>query len=108
MTDEEWKNLRSQFVTFNKDNRKYKPYAFTEQGVSMLSSVINSERAIEVNINIMRLRMRPFLFISVLCSLAAKSGVAGVSLFTEILIGDKLGVFGPEHGDGGLQRLVYF
>jgi phage regulator Rha-like protein len=54
LTAEEWKNLRSQFVTFNKDTRKYKPYAFTEQGVSMLSSVINSERAIEVNINIMR------------------------------------------------------
>ena len=54
LTDEEWKNLRSQIVIFNKDTRKYKPYAFTEQGVSMLSSVINSERAIEVNINIMR------------------------------------------------------
>jgi hypothetical protein len=54
LTDEEWKIQRSQFVIFNKDTRKYKPYAFTEQGVSMLSSVINSERAIEVNINIMR------------------------------------------------------
>jgi phage regulator Rha-like protein len=54
LTDEEWKNLRSQIVTFNKDTRKYKPYAFTEQGVSMLSSVINSELAIDVNINIMR------------------------------------------------------
>jgi phage regulator Rha-like protein len=54
LTAEEWKNLRSQIVIFNKDARKYKPYAFTEQGVSMLSSVINSERAIEVNINIMR------------------------------------------------------
>lgn len=54
LTDDEWKNLRSQIVIFNNDTRKYKPYAFTEQGVSMLSSVINSERAIEVNINIMR------------------------------------------------------
>jgi len=54
LTDEEWKNQRSQFVIFNKDARKYKPYVFTEQGVSMLSSVINSERAIGVNINIMR------------------------------------------------------
>jgi len=54
LTDEEWKNQRSQIVIFNKDTRKYKPYAFTEQGVSMLSSVLNSERAIEVNINIMR------------------------------------------------------
>jgi len=54
LTDEEWKNQRSQIVIFNKDTRKYKPYAFTEQGVSMLSSVINSKYAIEVNINIMR------------------------------------------------------
>jgi len=54
LTDEEWKNQRSQIVIFNKDTRKYKPYVFTEQGVSMLSSVINSKRAIEVNINIMR------------------------------------------------------
>jgi phage regulator Rha-like protein len=54
LTDEEWKNQRSHFVIFDKDTRKYKPYAFTEQGVSMLSSVINSEQAIEVNINIMR------------------------------------------------------
>jgi len=54
LTDEEWKKQRSQIVTFNKDTRKYRPYAFTEQGVSMLSSVINSERAIEININIMR------------------------------------------------------
>jgi len=37
LTDEEWKNQRSQIVIFNKDVRKYKPYAFTEQGVSMLS-----------------------------------------------------------------------
>jgi len=34
--------------------RRYPPYAFTEQGVAMLSSVLNSERAIEVNIQIMR------------------------------------------------------
>jgi len=54
LTDEEWKNQRSQNVIFNKDTRKYKPYVFTEQGVSMLSSVINSERAVDVNINIMR------------------------------------------------------
>ena len=64
LTDEEWNNQRSQFVIFNKDSRKYKPYAFTEQGVSMLSSVINSKRAIEVNINIMRafVRLRHYMF----------------------------------------------
>jgi len=58
LTDDEWNSLRSQFVTSNaksnRGGRRYVPYVFTEQGVSMLSSVINSERAIKVNINIMR------------------------------------------------------
>ena len=54
LTEKEWENQRSQIVIFKKDTRKYRPYVFTEQGVSMLSSVINSERAIKVNINIMR------------------------------------------------------
>ncbi len=52
MIREEWQDLRSQFVTFNKDIRKYPPYAFTEHGVTMLSSVLNSPRAIEINIKI--------------------------------------------------------
>jgi hypothetical protein len=48
--------LRSQFATSNtgRGGRRYLPYAFTEQGVAMLSSVLNSEQAIEVNIAIMR------------------------------------------------------
>jgi hypothetical protein len=54
LTKAEWDSLRSHFVIFSKDSRKYKPYAFTEQGVAMLSSVINSDRAIAVNIQIMR------------------------------------------------------
>jgi phage regulator Rha-like protein len=56
LTNDEWGSLRSQIVTSksNRGGRRYAPYVFTEQGVSMLSSVINSERAIEVNINIMR------------------------------------------------------
>jgi hypothetical protein len=56
LTNDEWNCLRSQIVTSksNRGGRRYAPYVFTEQGVSMLSSVINSERAIEVNINIMR------------------------------------------------------
>ncbi|MBI5755772.1 MAG: ORF6N domain-containing protein [Nitrospirae bacterium] len=46
---------RSQFVTLKRgQNIKYLPYAFTENGVAMLSSVLNSERAITVNIQIMR------------------------------------------------------
>lgn len=47
--------LRSQFATLKeKEHAKYRPYAFTEQGVAMLSSVLNSDRAVQVNIEIMR------------------------------------------------------
>lgn len=58
--------LRSQIVTLNKGqghHLKYMPYAFTENGVAMLSSVLRSERAIEVNIRIMRAftQMRNFI-----------------------------------------------
>ena len=57
LTAEEWGNLRSQFVTSSPDGwggARYLPYAFTEQGVAMLSSVLRSPRAVEVNIAIMR------------------------------------------------------
>ena len=52
LTKEEWQNLRSHFATFGKDIRKYTPYAFTEQGVAMLSSILNSKKAIHINIQI--------------------------------------------------------
>jgi len=54
---EEWSALRSQFVTLEKGRGKYSkypPFAFTEQGVAMLSGILNSPRAIETNIAIMR------------------------------------------------------
>ncbi|OGI00201.1 MAG: hypothetical protein A2Y25_05390 [Candidatus Melainabacteria bacterium GWF2_37_15] len=54
LNDDEWNILRSQIATFDKVLRKYKPYVFTEQGVAMLSSVLNSKRAIAVNVQIMR------------------------------------------------------
>jgi hypothetical protein len=58
LTKEEAQSLRSQIVTLKPagrgQHRKYLPYAFTEQGVAMLSSVLKSERAVEVNIAIMR------------------------------------------------------
>jgi hypothetical protein len=55
--------LKSQFVTSSWGGRRTLPYAFTEQGVAMLSSVLNSPRAIKVNIEIMRafVKMRSFL-----------------------------------------------
>ena len=63
LTDEEWKKQRSQNVTFKNDARKYKPFAFTEHGILMLSSVLNSSRAIEINIQIMRVfvKMRHYV-----------------------------------------------
>lgn len=55
LTKEEFESLRSQIATSNKrGGTRYMPFAFTEQGVAMLSSVLNSESAIEINISIMR------------------------------------------------------
>ena len=54
LTIEEYENLKSQFATSSWGGRRTIPYAFTEQGVAMLSGILNSERAIKVNIQIMR------------------------------------------------------
>ena len=55
LTKEEFESLRSQIASSNKrGGTRYMPFAFTEQGVAMLSSVLNSESAIEINISIMR------------------------------------------------------
>ena len=54
LSRDEFKNLRSQFVTSSWGGARYSPMAFTEQGVAMLSSVLNSDRAIQVNVQIMR------------------------------------------------------
>jgi len=48
------RSMRSQTVTSSWGGRRYPPYAFTEQGVAMLSSVLRSKRAVQVNIQIMR------------------------------------------------------
>jgi len=66
LTPLEYESLRSQIATLKQgrgQHRKYLPFAFTEQGVAMLSSVLNSDRAVEVNIQIMRafVRLREFL-----------------------------------------------
>ncbi len=54
LTAEELANLKSQFVISSWGGRRHRPHAFTEQGVAMLSSVLRSERAVKVNIAIMR------------------------------------------------------
>jgi hypothetical protein len=54
LTPEEFANLKSQIVISSWGGARSRPYAFTEQGVAMLSSVLKSERAVKVNIAIMR------------------------------------------------------
>jgi hypothetical protein len=58
LTEEEATNLRSQIVTSSWGGKRYAPLAFTEQGVAMLSSVLRSPRACQVNIGIMRTFVR--------------------------------------------------
>jgi len=54
LTREEFNNIECKHVTSNRGGRRYLPYVFTEQGVAMLSSVLRSRRAVQVNIEIMR------------------------------------------------------
>lgn len=54
LTAEEFKNLRSQIATSSWGGSRYAPFAFTEHGVTMLSSILNSSKAIQVNIEIVR------------------------------------------------------
>ncbi|ARS41612.1 DNA-binding protein [Sphingobacteriaceae bacterium GW460-11-11-14-LB5] len=65
LTDEEWLNLKSQIATSKngRGGRTYLPNVFTEHGVLMLSSVLNSKQAIQVNIQIVRIfsRIRQFI-----------------------------------------------
>jgi len=64
LSREEFDDLRRQFGTSSQwGGRRYRPYAFTEQGVAMLSSVLRSKRAVQVNVEIMRafVRMRQIL-----------------------------------------------
>ena len=49
LTEDEFQNLRSKFVTSSWGGRRYLPYAVTEQGVAMLSSVLHSKQAIQIN-----------------------------------------------------------
>ena len=54
LTKEEFNNLRCNFITSKRGGIRYMPFAFTEHGVAQLSSVLNSDVAIEVNIQIIR------------------------------------------------------
>jgi len=63
LTDEEWSNLKSQIATSSWGGRRKLPFVFSEHGILMLSSVLNSKQAIQVNIQIVRIftRIRKFI-----------------------------------------------
>lgn len=54
LTNDEFESMRSQIASSKRGGTRYVPMAFTEQGVAMLSTVLNSEKAIQINIEIMR------------------------------------------------------
>jgi len=64
LTQDEWDSLRSQFVISKsgRGGRRYAPFVFTEHGILMLSTVLNSSRAIEINIHIMRVFVKLRLY----------------------------------------------
>lgn len=66
LTEEEFKHLRFHFGTSSWGGSRYMPYAFTEQGVAMLSGILRSPIAVQVNINIMRafVKVRQYAFSS--------------------------------------------
>lgn len=70
LSDQEFTTLRSQFVTANWTMRRSNPYVFTEHGVAMLSSVLRSPRAVEINIQIIR------AFIKLRLMIASNSALA--------------------------------
>lgn len=81
--------MRSQFATASKRNIRYQPYAFTEHGIAMLSSVINSERAIAMNIFIIRafIQHRKMLLEQKTFSKQLQKIEAKVNLFGQVVIG---------------------
>lgn len=73
LSPEEFEHLRRQFGTSSEwGGRRYPPYAFTEQGVAMLSGVLNSPRAVQVNIAIMRTFVRLRRILAAQADLAEK------------------------------------
>jgi len=82
LSSEEFTNLRSQFVTSSWGCSRYLPMAFTEQGVAMLSSVLNSDRAILVNIQIIR------IFVKIRTLIQTSQDIIGKLNTLEIKLGE--------------------
>lgn len=75
---EEWRILRTQFATSSWGGARYVPFAFTEQGIAMLASVLNSETAIQINIAIVR------TFVAIRQTLTLQPKVVDNQLQTEL------------------------
>ena len=87
---EEWEILKSQFVTSSWGGVRKLPYAFTEQGVAMLSSVLRSDAAIEVNIRIMRtfVAVRQYLVSSKCGNCQLEAEVKRLAAYIEEVLAD--------------------
>lgn len=86
LTLNEWDNLRTQFASSSWGGKRYSPFAFTEQGIAMLSSVLHSDVAIEINISIMRafVHMRQWAYRTrnLLCNCAIWKNATTENLWT--------------------------
>ena len=96
LTDEEWEALRFQNGIIKKGGRgehtKYLPHAFTEQGLAMLSGLLNSDIAIQVNINIMRafVAVRQMIALPPSQTFAElKKDVADLKIYIEDILADQ-------------------
>ena len=87
---EEWEILKSQFVTSSWGGVRKLPYVFTEQGVAMLSSVLRSDTAIEVNIRIMRtfVAVRQYLVSSKCGNCQLEADVKRLAAYIEEVLAD--------------------
>ena len=85
LTIDEWQSLRLQNETSKRGGRRYLPYAFTEQGVAMLSGLLNSDVAIELNIAV----MRAFVAVGQLVSNHPKDKIEELRQYVEEIFADQ-------------------
>ena len=85
LTIDEWQSLRLQNETSKRGGRRYLPYAFTEQGVAMLSGLLNSDVAIELNIAV----MRAFVAVRQLVSNHPKDKIEELRQYVEEIFADQ-------------------
>ena len=102
MNDEEFRNWRTQFASSNSEvmGLRYHPFCFTEQGVTMLFCILNSERAIAVNIQIIRIftKMRELL-------LTNKEVLLQLEMLEKQVLKNKIDIQSIDRGASGGGRV---